>query len=224
MKSLFWKEWREGRVNLLVSVLIVAVLSLVTLFFDMAPGATFVSYAILVLAGFFGAWSFSNEKGTLEFLLSVPVARKTIFWDKWLIGILNILVLLVVALAIEVMIYQTNGFGRLISPIKGANFDFHGGPLPSYLAIVCKMLAGSFIGAVALYNVTFLMSIVFDNALTAFLWGGISTVATGLVAWGIFGFVLHLQPTTISAVTWPVIILGAFFLAYRIFSRKEVGA
>ncbi|MFH2068434.1 MAG: hypothetical protein ABII89_03100 [Candidatus Omnitrophota bacterium] len=221
MRSLFWKEWREGRANLLVGVLIVAVLSFVTLFFDVAPGAILVSYAILILAGYFGAWSFSNEKSTLEFLLSVPVARKTIFLDKWLIGALNILVLLVVALAIEIMIYQTNGFGRLAN-FKDANFDFRGGLYPSYLWIVCKRLSQSLFGAVALYNITFLMSIVFDNALTALLWGGISAVAVGLVAWGIFGFVLHLQPATISAVTGIVVILGAFFLAYRIFSRKEV--
>jgi hypothetical protein len=219
MNSLFWKEWRENRMNLLISVLIVAVLSSVTLFFDMAPGAIFVSYTILVLAGYFGAWSFSNEKGTLEFLLSVPVARKTIFLNKWLSGVLNILVLLVVALAIEVIIYQTNGFGRLVSSIKDANFDFHS----EYLSIVCKSLAESFFGAVALYNITFLMSIVFDDALTAFLWGGISAVAASWVAWGIFGFVLHLQLTTVSAITGPVVILGAFFLAYRIFSRKEAG-
>ena len=214
MKSLFWKEWRESRVNLLVSVSIVAVLLLVIQFFDGVPGAIFVPYATLILAGLFGAWSFSNEKGTLEFLLSVPVARKTIFWDKWLIGVLNIVVIFIATFAMELLIYYSDIF---INHLWGGSSHSLS---PGYRTLLL-FLSGAFI----IYNAAFLMSIIVADTLIAFLVGILSIFSLSTIVYGIL-ILFHLKsmPHWFSVVYELTLFLGLLFIAYRIFSRKEVKA
>ena len=210
MKTLFWKEWRESRVLLLVGVLLVIGLSLIPLFYGTAGSFIFRGYAVVILAGFFGAEAFSKEKGKLNFLLSFPVERKTVLSVKLFSGFLSIFILFLVALVTEKVIFYTNGFNLLIHPIKGI-------PFPIGYSILVFLLA-SFI----LYSATFLMSILLSNTITAFLIGGLTVLTITGIFTGV-SFALNFNPNVIFQSFRLILTFFLFiFLSYFIFTHREV--
>ena len=214
MKSLFWKEWRENRFIFVICVL--TVLGSVIWASPLHPTERILWAfpVIFFFAGYFGAGLFIKEKDALEFLFSIPVERKTIFLVKWLTGILNIFVLLAIALALEMLIYKTNGFNFLIPNIETKHFPFG----------FSRWITIGILSAIFLYyNITFFLSSLFATTKPVLLMGL-------LILFGMLGLSLafsntsiHLNPrlawiVTISQSTLSLIVL---FIAYRIFSRKE---
>ncbi|MFA5393918.1 MAG: hypothetical protein WC081_02350 [Candidatus Ratteibacteria bacterium] len=214
MKSLFWKEWRENRTNLLIGIMIVIGFLLLSFFVsgDMVDIAKVLALvAIFAFAGVFGAWSFTKEKNTLEFFLSTPVKRETIFLNKWLSGILNILILLSVVLVMEAVIfYSTGGFNFLFHLRQTADNRILAWSLPAYFLY---------------YNIAFLLSLLLFEIISAVLGGLIIYV---VVAIPFVSFFSSHGPRLYHALAWIwtilqlIISLSIFLIAYRIFSRKEV--
>ena len=211
MKTLFWKEWRESRVLLLVGILLVIGLSLIPLFYGTAASFIFRGYAVVILAGFFGAEAFSKEKGKLNFLLSFPVERKTVLSVKLFSGFLSIFILFLVALVIERAIFYTNTSNLLIHPIKGRYY------FPIGYSILVFLLA-SFI----LYSATFLMSILLSDTITAFLIGGLTVVTITQIFTSV-SFALGFNPNVIFQSFRLILTFFLFiFLSYFIFTHREV--
>ena len=209
MKTLFWKELREGRTLLLVGVLLVIGLSLIPLFYGTAASFIFRGYAVVILAGFFGAEAFSKEKGKLNFLLSFPVERKTVLSVKLFSGFLSIFILFLVALVTEKVIFYTNGFNLLIHPIKG---------IPFPIGYSLLFLLASFI----LYSATFLMSILLSDTITAFLIGGLTVLTITQIFTGV-SFALGFNPNVIFQSFRLILTFFLFiFLSYFIFTHREV--
>ncbi len=223
MKTLIWKEWRENRTNLLIGIVSVIGFLLLSFFVGGDTARYLLAPAVIfAFAGVFGAWSFAKEKNTLEFLLSTPVERKKIFLNKWLSGVLNILILLFVVFVMEAVIfYGTDGFNFLVHHFRRTeNFLFHLRQTGEY-----KILVWSLPADFLYYNIAFLLSLL--------LFEIISTVLGGLIIYAVFvipsvRFFTSHGPRLYHAWTWIVAILQltlslvVFFIAYRIFSRKGV--
>lgn len=98
--ALLWKEWREQRWRMILSVFVLATISasLVRAQLIPTPEAILLSFGVLglILTIFLSMGSVATERqdGTWPFTLSQPIPRPTILRVKWLIGALNLLIAL----------------------------------------------------------------------------------------------------------------------------------
>lgn len=99
LKALFWKEWRENRLLVVSGLLLMASLSLLNFFsgWYFERYITFLPMLFVVLSG---ATAFSKEEEKLTFLLSKPVGKQTIMTIKLVSGLLNSLIILLIAMVI----------------------------------------------------------------------------------------------------------------------------
>ena len=221
MKALLWKEWRESRTLLFVGIPVGVGFSLIPLVYGVEGSLVLGGITIIFLAGLFGADAFSKEKGKLEFLLSCPVGREKVLFAKLLLGFLNILVLVLIASAIEFAIYRTDGFGLLISAIRGRSLPPGVTPGPHISEHLATFLFPTFL----FYSVAFFVSILLQNSTTAFLAGfAIVTVTQFILSfgiWKIFSSQPDLYRVVLNLADF-VLLLFFFFVSYIIFTRKEL--
>lgn len=85
MKTLIWKELREQRLWLLTGSILLIIFSIILpIIFKTYDTFTITAFAVVIISGMIGADSFSREKSTLEFLLSNPLKKETVFYAKLL--------------------------------------------------------------------------------------------------------------------------------------------
>lgn len=202
LKALFWKEWRESRLLLVSGLLLMASLSLLNFF----PGWYFESYITFLPMLFVvlsGVTAFSKEEGKLIFLLSKPVGRQAIITIKLVNGLLNSLIILLIAM---VIIWSMNFSDRVFIMMSRH--------------ILYKEVIVYYPFWLSLYYIiSFFMSSLFLKGTTSVL---IGLFGTAYINSGLYIFLknwdwLYFYPIFLLAIS-----LVFLFLSYFIFMRREV--
>lgn len=220
LKALFWKEWRESRLLLVIGLLLIAGISLCLLYphwglhiqqsiqpyFSLSEILSLFCFPLCGFAILFGARAFSTEEEKLLFILSKPVKKQTIVTIKIANGLLNILILSL----IPGIIFWTAYIHEAVLQIR--NF-----PVP-YSTNSAYVGYGVFT-IWFFYVISFFMSSLFLNVTTSILIGFFGT-----------GFIYSSSDLLLRKFGWSdfhPFLLSAFsllflLLSYFIFMRREV--
>ncbi len=201
LKALFWKEWRENRLLLVSGLLLMASLSLLNFF----PGWYFESYITFLPILFVvlsGATAFSKEEGKLIFLLSKPVGRQAIITIKLVNGLLNSLIISLIAM---VIIWSINFPDRIFIISRYIPYKEVIVYYPFWLPLY--------------YIISFFMSSLFLKGTTSVL---IGLFGTAYINSGLYIFLKNWGWLYFYPILLLVITLVFLFLSYFIFIRREV--
>jgi ABC-type transport system involved in multi-copper enzyme maturation permease subunit len=210
LKALFWKEWRESRLLLAIGLLLMAGISLLLLYFELAisPSAalTTFSFALIGFIALLGARAFSTEEEKLTFMLSKPVKRQTIITMKMANGLFNTLIL---SLIPGIMIWTVN----VHEIVQMRNIlNLHHNSLTTDLGYSLPFLW-------LCYVFSFFMSSIFLNAAISVL---IGIFGSGYIAGGSYILLKKFGWLNFHSFILLAFSLVFLFLSYFIFMRREV--
>lgn len=224
MKQLFWKEWRELRLLPLGAALAVVLLMGGVKAYTQYDGAPFPT-PDMMLPSLVGAWLlfgvlagaglFAQEigTGTLQFMSSLPVPRRTIWWVKvtMAFGVL-LLSLLTSAVAWTALceLWSPNGFSTMARNL----------PLPQLIqgfGIVLMFL-------LSCYSIALAVSLFFDRSLSAAVAAILACAAvhaafSDLAGHLVPGFPGHSDRLLFTLLGLSILSFGA--LSYWMFTRGE---
>lgn len=189
IRALLWKEWREQRWRMLLSVFVLATISasLVRAQIIPTPEAMMLSFGILglILTIFLSMGSVATERQdhTWSFLIAQPVSRATLLDVKWAMGATNLLAALLAAgLAVTWAAWSRGLFSESLPPYQMVTVTSSlFASSPNSAAWIWRVVGLSAVALLSLYTVLFFILTRATNELHAGLGGLLATIA--ILAW-----------------------------------------
>ncbi len=211
IRVLFWKEWREGRALLSVSVLFMAALSC---FYPVGDHIShiLVPLPLMFVGSLLGAQAFSREAERFVFLLSKPVKKQRVMTVKLISGLLGIVLIVIVtactawAIGVHKMPLPLAEFSKLTH-----HTYYSGGQLVFY-SLPLLFLS---------YALSFFMSSLLLNASTSLLIGFFGGLYINIP---VSAVLKRLDCVKIYPIPLAVLCLVFLVLSFVIFAHREIRA
>jgi ABC-type transport system involved in multi-copper enzyme maturation permease subunit len=226
MKRLFWKEWSELRMIIVMSTLLMFLLTVGYIYYGYhdapvvkkASADIFLPMYVLFCclpAALCGASMVAPEIGsnTLQFLTMVPVSRHRIWWTKIAAALTVTFASDVAAALLMYLVYLIANRMQLLSP-QGLN---------EYVVSQLELIAVVIAVTVPVFAVSAAATTLFDNTIVALFGVIVGLVGSIVEIWTVVNLLRTDQPVTTIVVAFLAIcnIAICFNWSYKIFVHGE---